>query len=424
MRKASTGQGRGLKLASSLCFLFALLWSPPAEAYIDPGTGSALIYVVTGTAVSLYFLARSYAYRVLEVFLRRRYNYQSCQLAIHCESPRYEITFLPVMRFLAQKNIPMTFFTMYPRDGSHAQLPPGVAHFELAPGMVGYAYLNHIETKVLLTTTPQLDVMTFRRSKRAKHYIMMQHALGECRYVRPFAYDFFDTVLCCGAALKDNIRRMENIRGTAKKNLLETGVPHYDEIAAAVEAIPRPNRRPLVLVAPSWGPQSIFQAFGTELVERIAVRFDVLVRPHPQMRISQPDIYERILKLQGVEVDTSRTPIAAMNRADIIVSDISGIAHEFAFIHEKPVIVIDHDVGLGGLEGAVLGGKSELRDLCREVIVPISPEQMPEIADFIEDALAQHDPQRVQPLREQAVYNFGNSSEVAARQIEEILACQ
>lgn len=405
------------------CFLTVFLWSNPAAAYIDPGTGSALVYVVTGAVVSLYFLVRSSAYRVIEIFLRRGYSHQKCELAIHCESPRYEITFLPVMHFLAKKKVPMTFFTMYPRDESHCALPKGVAHCEIAPGMVGYAHLNHLQARVLLTTTPQLDVMTFRRSKRVKHYIMIQHAIGESRYVRPYAYDFFDTVLCCGDIVKENIRKMERIRGLPAKNLLHTGVPHYDEILKSVDPARSPGPRPLVLVAPSWGPQSIFQAFGTELVERVAERFDVLVRPHPQMKKSQPEIYERVLNLKGVEVDTARTPIPAMARADVIVSDISGIAQEFALIHEKPVVVVDHGVGLGGLEGAVIGGKSELRELCKEFIIPIPPEDMPNIAQIVERAMKAHNPEHIRSTRDKAVYNFGRASEVAANQIAEILAC-
>ena len=43
----------------------------------------------------------------------------------------------------------------------------------------------------------------------------------------------------------------------------------------------------------------------------------------------------------GVEVDTQRTPSAAMSRAHVLLSDISGITHEFAFIYERPVLIID-----------------------------------------------------------------------------------
>ena len=50
----------------------------------------------------------------------------------------------------------------------------------------------------------------------------------------------------------------------------------------------------------------------------------VMVRPHPQMRFSQPELYRQILGLDGVKVDTLDTPPTRCP-AQILVSDISGI---------------------------------------------------------------------------------------------------
>lgn len=397
----------------------------PVFAYIDPGTGSALLYVITGLFVGVYFAARGLYYRAAELIFRGRHKRQKCTLAIHCEDPRYEITFLPVLRILAQDQVDVTFFTMYPRDDSFEALPLGVTHCEIAPGMVGYAHLNHLEAEVLVTTTPQLDVMTFRRSRRVKHYSMMQHALGESRYVRPYAYDFFDSVLCCGEIVKKNIRKIEEIRNLPKKQLFETGIPHWDELRKHVDTEERePRERPLVLIAPSWGPFSIFQAFGTGIVEKVAQKYDVVVRPHPQMKISQPEIYATIMALEGVSVDTSRTPGEVMARADVLISDISGIMHEFAFIHEKPVIIVDHKVQMSGLEGELLGGESELKERCRDFIVPIPPSEMEGVLDTIEKVLREHSRARIVEVREKTVYNFSHASEVAAAQIRELIACK
>ena len=345
----------------------------PAWAYIDPGTGSALLYVISGIVVSIYFSARGLYYRALDLVLRVRFRDQSCGVAIHCEEPRYEITFLPVVRALLARGIEPTLFTMYQRDGSFEPLPGGVSHRPIPPGMVGYAYLNNLEAKVLVTTTPQLDVMTFRRSRRVKHYVHLQHALGESRYVRPYAYDYFDTILCCGEILKENVRRMEAIRGSKPKQLLETGIPHYEELAREARSTPLLSADPVVLIAPSWGPLSMFEAFGVGFVAQIARHFPVIVRPHPQMKVSQPELYAEILALDGVTVDTQRTPSSAMSAASILLSDISGIAHEFAFIYERPVLTIDRKAVDGGLEGELLGGDSDLKAACREFIVPIPP---------------------------------------------------
>ena len=228
-----------------------------AEAYIDPGTGSALFYLITGVVVAVYFAVRGLYYRAVDVVFRIRHRDQRCEMAVHCEDPRYEITFLPVIKAMCERGIRPTFFTMYERDASFEPLPAGVIHKAIAPGMVGYAYLNNIEATLLATTTPQLDVMTFRRSRRVKHYSLLPHALGESRYVRPFAYDYFDSVLCCGPILKANIRRMEALRGSPRKELYDTGIPHYEELLRAARAGAPLTGDPVVLIAPSGASQHV-----------------------------------------------------------------------------------------------------------------------------------------------------------------------
>ncbi|MFZ5548251.1 MAG: hypothetical protein ACOZJX_06110 [Pseudomonadota bacterium] len=413
--------GRATVSLRAMVALALLSHALPAAAYIDPGTGSALFYVVTGIIVSVYFGIRGLYYRAVEFLFRIRHKEHSCRVAIHGEDPRYESTFMPLLRQLSALGIECTYFTMYERDDSYEALPPGIGHRQIAPGLVGYAHLNHLSATLLVTTTPQLDVMTFRRSKRVRHYCMVQHALGESRFVRPYAYDHFDTVLCCGEILKQNIRRMEALRGSPAKQLLETGLPHYEVMLDLARQAPPLTGETIVLVAPSWGPMSMFEAFGTDFIAAIARRFKVLVRPHPQMKVSQPDLYARILALDGVEVDTSRTPSAAMARAHILLSDISGISHEFAFIHERPVVVIDRQLQLGGLEGELLGGDSELKQRCAEFIVPVPPDQITHIATHLERVLAGHSAERLRQVRNELVYHFGGASRVAAAQIAEIL---
>jgi hypothetical protein len=164
----------------------------------------------------------------------------------------------------------------------------------------------------------------------------------------------------------------------------------------------------------------MFESFGVGFVEAIARHFHVIVRPHPQMKVSQPELYAQILALKGVTVDTDRTPSAAMSAATVLLSDISGITHEFAFIYERPVLIIDRKMVSGGLEGELLGGDSDLKEACREFIVPVAPESMPHIVEHIRRVIADHDAERIVEARGRLVYNFGHASEVAAAQIADI----
>ena len=413
-------------LLSKTLILVALifLYSPPAYAYLDPGTGSALVYVIMGLVLSFYFAGRGLYHKTLELIFRVRFKHQKCNLAIHSEDPRYEDTFLPIIRALARSNTELSYFTMYERGDSFEPLPPQANHRSIPPGLVGYSFLNNLEAKVLVTTTPQIDVMTFRRSKRVKHYGHVPHALGEARYVRPYAYDFFDSVFCCGPLLRQNIRRIESLRNLPAKQLFETGIPHYDVLATRVSDSADKTHARTVLIAPSWGPMSLFQLFGCDFVRQVAEHYDVVVRPHPQMKISQPQLYEEILAIEGVVVNTDPSPADAMSRADVLISDISGIVYEFAFIHKKPVIIVDHKIGVEGLEGHLLGDTTSLREGCRDFIVAVQPTEMASLVDRIGEVLGQDLSERIGKARDEYVYNFGQAGDVAAAQIEEVLRCQ
>ena len=115
-----------------------------------------------------------------------------------------------------------------------------------------------------------------------------------------------------------------------------------------------------------------------------------------------------------------RTPSDAMSRADILLSDISGIAHEFAFIYERPVVVIDRHLEPGGLEGELLGGESEVKQRCGEFIVPLPGTRIAEVAEELSRVLAAHSPQRLRQVRDELVYHFGHASEVASHQLLDI----
>jgi hypothetical protein len=113
----------------------------------------------------------------------------------------------------------------------------------------------------------------------------------------------------------------------------------------------------------------------------------------------------------------------ALARADILLSDISGIAHEAAFIFERPVIIVDQKLAEGGLEGELLGGDSDLKERCRDIIIPFAPADIDHLGVHVERALAQHQPQRIAELRSELVYEFGSAGPAAARQLEILLEC-
>lgn len=415
-----------------LLILLILLFPAPAYAYIDPGTGSALIYVIIGLVASAFYFFKGLFYKVIDLFSTRSFKREECNIAIHSEGKQYELVFLPIMKELSKLGLDYTYITMYERDEGFDPLPEDAKHIAIASGIIGYSFLNRLKANLLVTTTPQLDVMTFKRSKKVKHYTMVQHALGEAMYMRPFPYDYYDSVMCCGVTLKKNIRRLEAMKNLPAKRLYEAGLAHYDELLARRnkgqktkgKAEETEQEKPTILVAPSWGALSIFSVFGTSFIEKLVSSFEVIVRPHPQIKVSQPEILEKLRTIRGITLDENKTFETSMAKADILISDFSGIIHECAFIYEKPVIVAKYEKDLESFEGHLLGHQSRIAEKCAEFIVEIPIEEFDTLEERIGDILSEYSVETVRRIRDELIYHFGHASEAIAKNIKEIVECQ
>lgn len=60
------------KIASFAFFSWMLLWASPAMAYIDPGSGSAIMSALIGLFVAVGISFKSYWYKIKSLFLKRK----------------------------------------------------------------------------------------------------------------------------------------------------------------------------------------------------------------------------------------------------------------------------------------------------------------------------------------------------------------
>ena len=61
-----------LKIISVYSLIFSLMFVTPAMAYIDPGSGSAIISAVIGGIVAIVISIKTYWYRIKSLFLKKR----------------------------------------------------------------------------------------------------------------------------------------------------------------------------------------------------------------------------------------------------------------------------------------------------------------------------------------------------------------
>jgi YidC/Oxa1 family membrane protein insertase len=119
---------------------------------------------------------------------------------------------------------------------------------------------------------------------------------------------------------------------------------------------------------------------------------------------------------ENFRLDIETTSEKFLHQADVLISDWSGVALEYAFGTERPVLFIDlprrqqnpeYDrIGLPALE--VL--------LRQEIGRSIHPDEIHQVNTLIVELLAQkeHYREKIASLRERYVYNFGHSSAITA----------
>jgi len=172
---------------------------------------------------------------------------------------------------------------------------------------------------------------------------------------RTGAFDFYDTIFCAGPHHIEEMRAIEKARGLQNKNLVEHGYARLDSILDQAESRSSAGAMsdaksddPLhVLIAPSWGADGTIESgLGKSIVKSLLSQgIKVTLRPHPQTLIFYRNQVDSIIEthkensLFFYELNVAGQD--SLHDSDIMVSDWSGAALEYAFGLKKPVLFVD-----------------------------------------------------------------------------------
>jgi YidC/Oxa1 family membrane protein insertase len=239
------------------------------------------------------------------------------------------------------------------------------------------------QSDVFLLTMMDLQNLQLKRSLHPVHYIYLFHSMGSTHMVdHENSFDHYDSLFCAGPHQVREIRRREELKGLPPKHLFEYGHPRLEQVIAAATAAPSgrsPHSPPVVLVAPTWGDTSIFNTCGRELIEvLLEAGYRVIMRPHYQSNRQTPGVIagvrDAFVAHPAFEYVDRMGETDSILRADVLVSDWSAMALEFAWGLEKPVLFIDvprrirnpnwHELGIEPIESAVRDQVGEICGKC------------------------------------------------------------
>lgn len=286
-----------------------------------------------------------------------------------------------------------------------------------------------IETELMVMTTPDLQNFQLKRSYVDKNieYVYLPHDVNSSNLTfHKNALDYFDTIFTSGPKNKAEIaEREEKFEVPFKKNLVEWGSSVIDNMKANYEEIMKEEgstakSRPTILVAPSWQEDNIMDSCIEGILDNIDTdKYEVTVRPHPQyVRHFEGKIDALAAKYDGkVTFQKDFSSNKTVYTADMLITDWSSIAYEYAFSTLKPVLFIDTPMKIVNPDYKELTTVPIDIEARNEVGISISPEDITKVKDAVErlfnedrftvDSMAK--------LRDQYIYNVGSSGTVGGK---------
>ena len=284
------------------------------------------------------------------------------------------------------------------------------------------------QSDLLVLTMMDLDNLQLKRSLQPVHYVYLFHSMGSTHMVdHANSFDHYESLFCAGPHQVAEIRRREELKGLPAKHIFDYGHPRLEELIAQGRACKMPTPatdRAIVLIAPTWGDDSIFNRCGQELIDvLLQADFHVIMRPHYQSNRLTPAVIaglrERFLGQANFEYIDRMGETDSILRSDILICDWSAMAMEYAMGLEKPVLFIDVPRRIRNPDWQELGiepFESSIREQVGEVLDPSALDQAPAVIDRL---LASPERFRgqVRQLREKSVFRLGHSIPDGAAEI-------
>ena len=306
--------------------------------------------------------------------------------------------------------------------------------FYIGLGATRIKFFMELKAGVLVMTMPNLETYFIKRSKfHPVHYVYVFHSMVSTHTIyRKGAFDHYDSIFCVGPHHVKEISATESVYDLNHKNLIQYGYGLLDSLQAKKstkrQEMHTKDGRKKILIAPSWGKQNLLETKGLDLVKILLdAGYHVTVRPHPMTMKKSSKIIKKIReKFEGNAdfiLETNTSSFDQLFSSYAIISDWSGIGFEYAFVCERPVIYVDvphknNNSDYNKIPYEPL--ESSIRNLIGKVISPNELESIPKIIESTYENIDLFKT-KVKEIRNQTVFNFGQSGIKGAQEIVKIL---
>ena len=342
------------------------------------------------------------------------------------------INFEPILNELTNNlQRQVCYLTSSPNDPMLNSENKNIKSFFIGDGTIRTKLFLTLKADVLVMTMPDLGTYHIKRSKiYPVHYVYIFHSMvSTFMTYRKGAFDNFDTILCVGKHQIQEIREMEKVYGLKPKNLLEHGYGLLDTLMKkySSSSLREKYNEKQILIAPTWGKKALLENHGHEIVKILLDSgYNVIVRPHPMSLIKSKKIINSINEdfknNPNFKLETDIRSSDSLSSSQFVITDWSGIALEYVFTFERPVLFVDVPKKINNVDFEKISLTPIEVSLRKELGESCSPDQLekiPEKLDYLYENLESFKKQIVQ-IRSQTIFNLGKSGEIGAKYIAQI----
>ncbi|MBR5662656.1 MAG: membrane protein insertase YidC [Bacilli bacterium] len=207
-----------------------------------------------------------------------------------------------------------------------------------------------MDADVVVMTMPDLQNFHIKRSYVRKdiEYIYIPHGMDSLNMtMREASMNHYDTVYVTGKHQKEEAERTNDIYHLTDRKIFNWGYSLLDDMISDYEKNKKKaSKEKNILIAPSWQKDNIIDLCLEDILNNVKDEdYNIIVRPHPQqvrhMKERFEQLKEEYKKYPNIIIQTDFSSNSTVFDADVMITDWSGIAYEYAFTTKKPVIFIN-----------------------------------------------------------------------------------
>ncbi|MBQ9318549.1 MAG: membrane protein insertase YidC [Bacilli bacterium] len=288
-----------------------------------------------------------------------------------------------------------------------------------------------MDCDVFVMTMPDLQNYHIKRSYLRKdiEYIYIPHGMDSLNLtMRNESMNHYDTVFVTGKYQEEEAIETNKLYNLNNRKIFKWGYTLLDEMILDYSKTKKDSKVKSVLIAPSWQKDNIVDLCLDELVEQLkSNKYNIIVRPHPQQVRHMKEKFEQMKQKyennKNIIIQTDFSSNDTVFNADVLITDWSGIAYEYAFTTKKPVVFIDTPMKIMNPDYKKINVEPFNIWARNEIGKVVKVNEIKKVNKIVEDMINNHKDynKRIEKLVSDSVYNLGNSSEIGANYIIETI---